>query len=56
VDQGRPTVVERARRKLESILASHYPSHIAESVDEAIRARLPIRLPREQMRARTPGS
>jgi trimethylamine--corrinoid protein Co-methyltransferase len=55
VDEGRPTVVERARRKLDSILASHYPSHIAESVDQAIRARLPIRLPREEMRAKTPG-
>jgi trimethylamine--corrinoid protein Co-methyltransferase len=56
VDQGRLTIVEHARRKLDSILASHYPSHIAESVDEAIRARLPIRLPREEMRAKTPGS
>ena len=55
VDDGRPTVVERARRKLEGILANHYPAHIAESVDQAIRARLPIRLPREEMRARPGG-
>ena len=33
VEQGRPSVVERASRKLEAILASHYPSHIPESVD-----------------------
>ncbi len=52
VDQGRPTVVERAARKLESILASHYPTHIPDAVDAAIRERLPIRLPREAMRAR----
>jgi trimethylamine--corrinoid protein Co-methyltransferase len=52
VDQGRPTVVERASRKLESILASHYPTHISDSVDSAIREKLPIRLPREAMRPR----
>jgi trimethylamine--corrinoid protein Co-methyltransferase len=52
VDQGRPTVVERAARKLESILSSHYPTHISDAVDSAIREKLPIRLPREAMRAR----
>jgi trimethylamine--corrinoid protein Co-methyltransferase len=52
VDQGRPTVVERAARKLESILASHYPTHIPDAVDAAIREKLPIRLPREAMRPR----
>lgn len=50
VDQGRPTVVERASRKLESILAGHYPTHLSDSVDAAIREKLPIRLPREAMR------
>ncbi|HEY3852581.1 MAG TPA: trimethylamine methyltransferase family protein [Steroidobacteraceae bacterium] len=50
VDQGRPTVVERASRKLESILASHYPTHLSDSVDAAIREKLPIRLAREAMR------
>jgi len=50
VDEGRPTVVERASRRLESILASHYPTHLSDSVDAAIRERLPIRLPREAMR------
>ncbi|HUX73586.1 MAG TPA: trimethylamine methyltransferase family protein [Steroidobacteraceae bacterium] len=48
--QGRPTVIERAVRKLHGILESHYPTHIPAAVDEAIRARLPIRLPRESMR------
>jgi trimethylamine--corrinoid protein Co-methyltransferase len=52
VDEGRPTVVERASRKLESILASHYPTHLSDSVDAAIRQKLPIRLPREAMRPR----
>jgi trimethylamine--corrinoid protein Co-methyltransferase len=55
VDQGRPSVVERASRKLQSILASHYPTHISETVDAAIRERLPIRLPREAMRPASGG-
>lgn len=50
VVQGRPGIVERAVRKLDTILADHYPTHIPDAVDEAIRARLPIRLPREAMR------
>jgi hypothetical protein len=45
-------VVERASRKLEAILSAHYPTHISDSVDEAIRAKLPIRLAREAMRPR----
>ena len=53
-DQGRLTVVERARRKLEGILSSHYPTHIPDAVDAAIRERLPIRLAREDMRPK-PG-
>ena len=52
VDQGRPTVVERAARKLQSILESHYPTHFPDAVDAAIREKLPIRLPREAMRPR----
>jgi trimethylamine--corrinoid protein Co-methyltransferase len=50
VEQGRPSAVDLAARKLGSILAGHYPDHIPESVDSAIRERLPIRLPREAMR------
>jgi len=53
--QGRPSVVERAIQKLDAILASHYPTHIPHAVDDAIRARLPIRLPRESMRAAGAG-
>ena len=50
VEKGRPTTVQHARRKLDQILSSHYPTHISDAVDDAIRARLPIRLPREAMR------
>ena len=50
LEEGRPSVVDHASRKLASILASHYPTHIPESVDAAIRERLPIRLARAAMR------
>ena len=50
VELGRPTIVEHAARKLNAILANHFPTHIADSVDAAIRERLPIRLPRSAMR------
>lgn len=53
LEAGRPTVVEHAARKLASILASHYPTHIPESMDAAIRERLPIRLARAAMRPET---
>jgi len=55
LEQGRPTVVERAARKLTDILAGHFPAHIAPAVDAAIRGRLPIRLPREAMQPRRPA-
>ncbi|HYB55607.1 MAG TPA: trimethylamine methyltransferase family protein [Alphaproteobacteria bacterium] len=49
VEQGRPTIVDRAAERLRSILASHYPSHIPRALDERIRERFPVRLPREAM-------
>jgi len=52
VEQGRPTVVDRAAQKLASILEKHYPTHIPDAVDAKIREKLPIRLPREAMRPR----
>jgi trimethylamine--corrinoid protein Co-methyltransferase len=50
LEEGRPSIVDHAARKLASILASHYPTHIPESVDAVIRERLPIRLARAAMR------
>jgi trimethylamine---corrinoid protein Co-methyltransferase len=43
LEQGRPSVVDRAARKLAEILDSHHPTHISRAVDAAIRERLPIR-------------
>jgi len=48
-EKGRPSLVDRASVKLEEILSTHYPSHIPQAVDDAIRAQFPVRLPREAM-------
>ena len=48
-EQGSTDIVERAARKVRDLLATHYPAHIPEAVDAAIRARFPVRLPRESM-------
>ncbi len=41
----------RARARAAELLAGHYPTYIEPQVDERIRQRLPIRLPREAMAA-----
>jgi trimethylamine--corrinoid protein Co-methyltransferase len=49
-EQGSTDVIARAAKKVREILGSHYPAHVAEDVDAAIRARYPVRLPRAGMR------
>jgi trimethylamine--corrinoid protein Co-methyltransferase len=46
---GRPKVLDRAIDKVQSVLATNYPSHISDEVDARIRAELPIRLDRSRM-------
>ena len=53
LEQGALDVAMRAMQKVGEILAHHYPSHLAEAVDEIIRQRFPVRLPREHMRPRS---
>ncbi len=48
-DQGATDVVTRAEAKVQEILASHYPAHVAEAVDAEIRKRFPVKLRRELM-------
>ena len=48
-EQGALSVVQRAVKKTATILKSHHPHPVPRAVDDAIRARLPIRLPQEQM-------
>jgi trimethylamine--corrinoid protein Co-methyltransferase len=48
-EKGATDVRESAAEKARAILSSHYPSYIEPSVDEEIRRRHAIRLPREAM-------
>ncbi len=48
-EQGSTDVLERARDKVQSILGSHYPTHIDTAIDDEIRSKLNILLPRESM-------
>lgn len=50
VEQGRPDAVQRATKKLKQIMSHHFPAHIPEHVDDAIRAKFPVRLDRAHMR------
>ena len=45
-----PDMAARAEAEAARLLASHFPTHIAEETDAAIRAAFDIRLPRARMR------
>lgn len=47
---GKPEILKVAIDKKRDILSTHFPRHIPEAVDDAIRAKHPIKLPRESMR------
>ena len=49
LEQGSTNVVQRARKRTQEILASHYPHHIDPDVDARIRRNFPIRLPVRNM-------
>ncbi len=55
IEQGSTTVIDRAVKKTREILASHFPRHVPDAIDCEVRARLPIRLPRERMAPRRQG-
>jgi trimethylamine---corrinoid protein Co-methyltransferase len=49
-EQGKPRLIDRALRQTKVILAEHFPRHVPDAIDQAIRTRFPVRLPREAMR------
>ncbi len=49
-EQGSSDVVERARRKVDEILANHWPGHIDATTDALIRERFGVLLPAARMR------
>jgi len=46
----KPALVAEARKRKNHILASHFPPHISEETDKALRARFTIHLPKSAMR------
>jgi trimethylamine--corrinoid protein Co-methyltransferase len=49
-ERGSEDLLDRAHARMRAILAEHYPAYIEPTIDQAIRARFPIRLPRANMR------
>ena len=52
-EKGQPALIDKARKRLGNILSNHYPTHIPPEIDAAIRAKFPVRLPREFMETTT---
>jgi trimethylamine--corrinoid protein Co-methyltransferase len=48
-EQGKPVLLDKAIAKKKEILASHFPKHISDAADLAIRAEFDISLTREQI-------
>ena len=49
IEAGKPDLVERAAVRKREILSTHYPDYLPRDIDDKIRARHDIRLPREVM-------
>lgn len=49
-EQGSTNIRQRARMKVNEVLASHYPTHIDEAIDDRIRENFGVKLPRDHMR------
>jgi hypothetical protein len=49
-------VLDRAIDTVKDVLATHFPSHIPDAVDDIIREELPIRLDRSKMRPPVPAT
>ena len=48
-EAGKPDIVERASAKKREILASYFPDYLPREIDDVIRSRHDIKLPRERM-------
>ncbi len=40
---GQPNIVDRARKRVHKVLASHYPRHLSDAMENSLRARFDIR-------------
>jgi len=48
-EKGRPNILDRARKRLEDILGSHYPTHVSQYNDDRNRALFPVHLSHKMM-------
>ena len=48
-EQGKPSYIDRAVKQTRAILGRHFPSHVPAAVDQEIRARWPVKLPKDAM-------
>ena len=48
-ERGATDIVQRARTYVRETLSTHFPRHVSPALDEAIRSRFDIKLPRERM-------
>ncbi|MBX2840091.1 MAG: trimethylamine methyltransferase family protein [Gammaproteobacteria bacterium] len=51
VEKGKPQLLENARKRVDEILSSHFPSHVSKESDDTIRESFNVMLPRESMTA-----
>lgn len=51
-EQGSTDALQRAARRVQEVLAEHYPGHVPETIDAAIRQRYPVKLDRAAMSKR----
>jgi trimethylamine--corrinoid protein Co-methyltransferase len=49
VEKNKPDLIETAKRRVEEILSTRHPASVSEEIDDAIRARFNVVLPRDQM-------
>ncbi len=53
-EAGKPDIVEKAAARKREVLSTYYPQYLPRDIDERIRAKHDIRLPREVMQAGDP--
>lgn len=51
-EAGKPVLLDTARKRVDSILDTHYPTHVSAEIDTAIRQRFDIKIPADSMLAR----
>ena len=49
-ERGKPQLMVTARKRVDDILSTHYPSHISDDIDATIRTENNVVLPRESMK------